>query len=62
MLLCIIQDTNSAEDNEPAHDDSYAAELAKLRERSRTRIDTARESEWLHAAWICLVLYISLCV
>ena len=39
-----MQDSSSAEDNEPLHDDSYAAELAQLRERSLARIATARES------------------
>ena len=47
--VCVdAQDSSSADDSEPTHDDSYTAELEKLRERSRARIATARESMYWH--------------
>lgn len=59
--LMIMQDSSSTEESEPMHDDSYAAELAKLRERSRARIATARESQLLHVAVICCLPVVSFC-
>jgi len=54
-----VQDSSSAEDSEPLHDDSYAVELEKLRERSRARIATARDSQCSMTSYIvCLLLCI----
>jgi len=54
-----MQDSSSAEDSEPLHDDSYAAELAKLRERSRARIATARESQ---CSMLFCAVHLLLCI
>jgi len=56
----IMQDSSSTEETDPLHDDSYVAELAKLRERSRARIATATESQC--PVLLCYVVTSSLIV
>lgn len=48
-----MKDSSSADDSESIHEDSYTAELEKLRERSRARIATARESKFMSMSLGC---------